>query len=166
MIFKPFFRYAHKRAVRILRSSVDILLQSECDDPDLFATTGIIFPVVLASLREKTKRPIDVLLRPDDLTWHQRAEIIRIIDDEAKRMDGVFSENTADDAAYYSCVCLNWMEILHQTYFRAADQPDVLPEMTMQVRDDMTELVFRALEHGGNMMENLPPEAQVSQTVH
>ena len=156
----------HKKAVRSLRSTVDILMQTERDAPAGFATTGMIFPAVLAGLREKTKRPIDVLLRPDGLTWHQRHEVIRTIDDELRRMNSVSTESPADDAALYTCVCLDWMRTLHLAYFRAADMPDVLPEMTIQVRDDISDLLFRALDHGSSQLDSLQTFPEESATQH
>ena len=135
-------------------------------NPDDFATTGMILPAVLTGLRETSKRPIDVILPPDDLTWRQREDMIKSIDAEARRMQGVLGDNPGDDAAYYTCVCVNWLEILHQAYFRAADMPDVLPELTIQVRDDISDLVFRALDDGSNVFENLSQATDENETLH
>lgn len=153
--FPTIIQIPAQKGVRTLRSSVDVLPQREREKPDDFATAGLILPAVLTGLRDKSKRPIDVFLRPDDLTWRQRDDMIRSIDTEARRMQGVLRDNPEDDAVYYACVCLNWMELLHQVYFRAADMPDVLPELTIQVKEDMSDLVFRALDDGSNKIDNL-----------
>lgn len=155
MLFKWFFQRTHKKAVTTLRGSVDILLKREREDPDGFADCGMVLPIVLAGIRVKSKRPADIILNPLNLTYQQRADIIRHIDEETARMNAVFKQNTSDDAAYITLICLNWLEILHQAHFRSADMPDILPELTAKTRDDITNFIFRALDAGSEKLAAL-----------
>ncbi|SFJ41650.1 hypothetical protein [Jannaschia pohangensis] len=163
-MLKWVFRRSHKKAVKVLRRGVDMMLERERAEPDEFATIGMVLPVVLLGLREKSKRPIDVILNPAELTYRQRAELIQCIDEQSRLMAKAMRDNPADDGAYVSRVCLNWLDALHQAHFQAASMPDVVPEMTNEVLRDISDLVFRALDQGEikkNSLSETPEDGQV-----
>ncbi|MEP3347490.1 MAG: hypothetical protein ABJN34_08135 [Litoreibacter sp.] len=81
-------------------------------------------------------------------------------------MKALFEQDTSDDAAYYSLICLNWLEILQQAHFRSADMPDTLPEVTTQTRDDISDFVFRALEKGSAKLAALNEAEHDGRLIH
>lgn len=166
LMLKWLFIRQHKKAIRILRSSIDTLLERRRDQPQEFEDCALCFPVVLASLREKSKRPVDVILEPDDLTFRQREELIRLIDTESKRTADTMQTDPQNYGALCTAICLNWMEILHQCYFRAADMPDILPDETASVRRDMKEFVYHALEIGTQRMSDLDAAPKKDEVLH